>query len=318
MLIGSTMYFVEQVLPLVIKYIGNLLFMTSFTGFLMLYLDTKAQYRKPFIGAFALFVFYLAISTTMFTLIIYMGMTISSFLYINLKFPLWKKIVYFLLVAFLIVALQNVKGALRAYNSDQNRGAQFGWLLSKEISNGVNDFSPNRFFPVYERANQGFLVAKVIKYIPENKEFDNGKYLREAIFSSIVPRFLWPDKPMAGGRFTTKYFTGSVLVGYTSMNVSPVGEAYGSFGPFFGILYMGFLAFFIRLVYIGFLSLTNKIPILIYWFPMIFFQTTYSMETDSLQIFNSLFKSGTFVFILYVISPSLFGVERKSFLSLKN
>lgn len=310
-IVGSFMYFMEPYLPLALRYIGNLAFNTSFVGFLMLYLNSKAKYRKLFITYFGLFILYVSVSSTMFTIIMYMGMTISSFLYFNLTLSLWKKLAFFLFICSLVVALQNIKGVFRSSTGDQNRALYLGKLLSKEISRGYGDFSANRFFPFYERTNQGFLVAKVLNYIPQKKDFDNGAYLSQAILSSFVPRAFWPEKPMAGGRFTMKYFTGEELGVGTSMNVSPVGEAYGSFGPVWGIVYMSVLAFFIRIVYSTFMALTNSIPFLIYWFPVIFFQVTYSMETDSLQIFNSLVKSATFIFILYVMSPSLFGVEKK-------
>jgi hypothetical protein len=318
---GSVMYFIQPYLPAILQYVGYLFYTASFAGFLMLYLNSKAKYRKLFMGYFIVFVLYVSITSTMFTIVVYMGMTMSSFLYLNLNVSLWKKITFFLLISGLIVALQSVKGIYRsspdASTGSQNRGLYLGKLLTQEISRGYRGYSSDRFFPIYYRANQGFLVAQVIKYIPEKKQFDNGAYLSLALFSSLIPRLFWPDKPMAGGRFTTKYFTGEELVGNTSMNVSPVGEAYGSFGPIFGVVYMGLLAFLIRIVYTTFLSLANTIPLLIYWFPVIFFQVTYSMETDSLQIFNSLFKSGVFVFILYLLSPTSFGVEKKSFLALK-
>jgi hypothetical protein len=307
---GVIMYFIEPYLPLVVKYIGNLFFSTSFVGFLMLYLNPKIKYRKFVMICFIFFLFYISISSSMFTILVYMGMTLASFLFINLRLTLWRKFVLFLLIASSVFFLQNIKGVYREYSGDQNRGIYFLNLFSQEISKGYRDFSTDRFFQIYIRGNQGFLVAKVLNYVPLKKEFDNGTYLGQAFLSSIVPRILWPDKPMAGGRFTMKYFTGEDLVGNTSMNVSPVGEAYGSFGYFFGIIYMGGLAFFVRMAYRTFIVLSNKVPFLIFWFPVVFYQVTYSMETDSLQIFNSLLKSGMFVSILYVVFPKLFGAHQ--------
>ena len=248
-------------------------------------------------------------------------MTVSSFIFIGSKISFWLKMLMIIIVGSFLFALQNLKIVLRSSSSRNINGLTSVFYLNQMSTQAsgseINFFKSDNFFISYVRANQGFLVAKVIKYFPNAKEFDNGAYLGQAIFSALIPRIFWPDKPKAGGRFTVEYFTGDKLVGNTSMNVSPVGEAYGSFGPGLGILYLAILALFIRGVYLWFIYLTNSIPFLIFWFPVVFYQLAYSMETDSLQIFNSLFKSGTFVFILYVISPSLFGVERKSFLLLK-
>lgn len=309
---SSGIYMIIPFLPVQFQYIGYLCFTASFAGFLMIYMDKGGKHRNIYLLFFVAYISYVALSSTMFTLIIYMGMTISSFLFLNLSLSFSKKIMWFLSIVFFVLTLQSVKGVFRYGSDNQNKILYLTKLISDEVSKGYVTYNADRFFPFYIRANQGFMVAKVIGYVPSRKNFDNGTYLGTAIASSLIPRMFWPDKPMAGGRFTTKYFTGEELVGNTSMNVSPVGEAYGSFGYVFGIVYMGVLAFFIRYVYVTFLSLSNKIPLLIFWFPVIFFQVTYSMETDSLQIFNSLIKSSIFVFILYTFSPTMFGVKTKA------
>ncbi len=321
-ILGTLMYFLQSYLPVDFQYIGYLFFTSSFVGFLMLYLNSLEKYRLIFITYFILFLIYVSILSSMFTIVVYMGMTISSFIFIGSKISFWRKILMIIMVSSFLFTLQNLKIVLRSSSSSNINGLTSALYLNQMFTQGsgreINFFESNYFFTSYVRSNQGFLVAKVIKYFPVAKEFDNGAYLGQAIFSSLIPRVFWPDKPKAGGRFTFEYFTGDKLVGNTSMNVSPLGEAYGSFGPGLGILYMALLALFIRGVYLWFISLTYTIPFLIFWFPVVFYQLTYSMETDSLQIFNSLFKSGTFVFILYVMSPSLFGIKRKSFLSLNN
>lgn len=317
---GTFIYFLTRFLPVSLQYFGYLSFTASFAAFLMLYLDNTIKYRKIAMLYFFAFLLYASISTTMFTLVVYMGMTMFAFFFLNLNLSFPAKFGLFVTIALLVMSLQYAKSAFRSGAGNietQNRALYLGELLLQEASSSYTFFSPEKFFGFYVRTNQGFLVAKVIDYIPRKKEYDNGRYLGQAIFSALIPRIFWPDKPTAGGRFTFEYFTGDKLVGFTSMNVSPVGEAYGSFGPVLGIVYMSILALFVRGVYLRFISLTYTIPFLIFWFPVVFYQLTYSMETDSLQIFNSLFKSGIFVFILYVISPSLFGVERKSLLSLK-
>lgn len=318
LLSGTLAYFSSLFLPSNLQYVGYLAFSSSFVAFLMLYLDKTIKYRKLVMLYFIAFLLFVTIRTTMFTLVTYMGMTIFPFSFLNVRYSFKFKLGFFFSIALFLMTIQHVKGTFRnniTNISTQNKVLYLGDLLIKEASNSFSYFSSEKFFGFYIRANQGFIVAKVIDYIPQKKNHDNGEYLGQAIIASLVPRIFWPDKPQAGGKFTFKYFTGDELVGYTSMNVSPVGEAYGSFGPRIGILYLVILALFIRGMYFWFISLSKVIPFLIFWFPVIFYQLTYSMETDSLQIFNSLFKSGIFVFILYTISPSLFGVERKTHFS---
>jgi hypothetical protein len=166
-------------------------------------------------------------------------------------------------------------------------------------------------FPAYLRVNQGYNITLVMRRIPSVQAFDDGKRLAMTAASSLVPRVLWPDKPQAGGVESMLYFTGLRIVGW-STNVSPIGEAYGSFGVMGGILFMFFLGIFIRAVYKKVFTIALKLPLLILWIPVLFFQTTYSMETDTLQILNSLLKGALFIWLLYKAFPSWFGVPKRS------
>jgi hypothetical protein len=74
---------------------------------------------------------------------------------------------------------------------------------------------------------------------------------------------------------------------------------------------MFFLGGFIRWAYKRVFVLSVKTPLLIFWLPVIFYQVTYSAETDTLQIMNSVIKSAFFVWILIKITPGWFGVIKK-------
>ncbi len=150
------------------------------------------------------------------------------------------------------------------------------------------------------------IYAVVMQRIPAQQEFDNGSRLLTTAASALVPRFLWPDKPEAGGKESMKYYTGLNINGW-STNVSPLGEAYGSFGPVGGILYMFLLGLFIRWIYKRVFVIAQKLPLLVLWIPVLFYQVTYCMETDSLQIFNSLLKGAFFLWLLYKLVPAWFG-----------
>jgi hypothetical protein len=160
--------------------------------------------------------------------------------------------------------------------------------------------------------NQGNIVTQVMQRIPTIQPFDDGKYLFKTIMSSFVPRFLWPDKPEAGGRFNMQYYAGKKMNLVTSMNVGPLGEAYGSFGTRQAILFMVLLGLFIRWVYGIVFRLSRKTPLLVLWLPVMFYQITYSAETDTLQILNSFIKTAFFVAILYRFMPRWFGKSERT------
>jgi hypothetical protein len=140
--------------------------------------------------------------------------------------------------------------------------------------------------------------------------FDYGRNLFINLTSSLVPRVLWPDKPEAGGKYNMKYYAGLSIAGW-STNVGPLGEAYGSFGTAGGIIFMILLGALIRWSYCMVFKKSARIPFLIFWIPVLFYQATYAAETDTLQIFNSVLKSALFIWLLYRQWPVLFGGVKK-------
>jgi hypothetical protein len=72
-------------------------------------------------------------------------------------------------------------------------------------------------------------------------------------------------------------------------------------------LYMFLLGLFIRWIYNRVFVIAQKLPLLVLWIPVLFYQVTYCMETDSLQIFNSLLKGAFFLWLLFKLFPGWFG-----------
>ena len=150
-----------------------------------------------------------------------------------------------------------------------------------------------------------------MRRFPAVQPYDNGSQLGTTLAASLVPRLFWPNKPTAGGKNNMKHYTGVTIRGW-STNVGPLGEAYGSFGPIGGIVFMFVIGAFIRWGYRLTFSLSRKVPFLIFWLPVLFYQVTYSAESDTLQILNSLFKSAFFVWALTKLIPAWFGIVKKS------
>ncbi|MCC6287126.1 MAG: hypothetical protein IT249_04515 [Chitinophagaceae bacterium] len=307
-----TFLFIEMV-PTVLKFIVTLIYFTSFAGLMYVYFSPGFRNKTLLIILFAIFIVGNAIRSGMFTIVAYMGITIFSVLFIGQKTTLLKKVFMFLLGATSLLMIQSVKQAYRKVvwkeNFAGNKAVLFANLMADRITSTENLISPDNFFPIYYRTNQGFNIALVMKRIPRVQPYDKGNRLAITFASSLVPRVLWPDKPEAGGKFNMEYYAGVKLRGW-STNVGPLGEAYGSFGVTGGIIFMFFLGAFIRWSYKMVFVVAQSVPLIILWIPVLFYQVTYSAESDTLQIFNSLFKSALFIWMLYKIFPSWFGVFR--------
>jgi hypothetical protein len=312
--IGIAASFIASFLPEALTFVGMLFFWSSFAGVLYLFYTPNFKYKKLILFIFAFFILTTALKNGMFTLVAYMGITMFSFFFLGQKARFWKKLTFFLLGCFFLLLLQSVKTSYRNYLWRQgytgNTTVLFGNLIVNKITDFSDLFSADAFFPIYYRTNQGYNVAMVMRRFPNTIPYDYGSNLSLSFASSFVPRLFWPDKPEAGGKFNMKYYAGIIINGW-STNVGPLGEAYGSFGPAGGMTYMFFLALFIRWGYRLIFKLSAKTPLLIFWIPVMFYQITYSSETDSLQIFNSLIKSAFFVWLLVKLVPDWFGILKK-------
>jgi hypothetical protein len=316
MLVGVLALVLNELLPVSLQYIGVILFFTSFAGMLYVKYTEDLPYRNVILFVFIVFIILNGILIGMFTIVAYMGITIFSYFFMGSKVSLGRKISFFLLSIFFVVILQNTKTTYRKMirNAEirDNKAATFAVLFFENLQKGSSFFEERNFFLIYTRMNQGNIVTQVMQRIPVIQPFDDGKYLFKTILSSFVPRFLWPDKPEAGGRFNMQYYAGKKMNLVTSMNVGPLGEAYGSFGTRQAILFMVILGLFIRWVYGIVFRISRSIPLLVLWLPVMFYQITYSAETDTLQILNSFIKTAFFVWMMYRILPRWFGKSART------
>ena len=306
--LGVVISFIIQFMPSSLQYVFTLFYFASFAGLMYVYFSRDFPLRKTIMLLFGLFVVFGALRNGMFTIIAYMGMTLFSFFFINRPVALWKKVIFFTIGVFCLIIIQTVKPEYRRTvlkTNKQEKASEFWNLAMKRMDNLDNLVTPEFMWPIYYRTNQGFYVALVQRYMPASRPYDNGANLTVVILSAFVPRFLWEDKPMAGGEANMKYYTGYTIKGYTT-NVGPLGEGYGSFGDMGAMYYMALLAFFVRFMYRKVFDYAEKAPLVIFWIPVMFYQVTYSGENDTLQIVNSLIKAVVFMYILYKASPMLF------------
>lgn len=301
-------------MPPALAYVAMICFLMIFPGMVFIYyLERKTTVEYVTLSVLIAWILLSAIKNTMFTIVVYMGVTISGLIFLNLKWSLSKKgLTFFILfISILGIQLTKMKTRKTIYDTKDNvTVSEFSKSFLgnvKLISNGID---PVLFFPIYVRINQGRLTAKVLQYMPAKKPFDHGNRLFTAILSSFIPRLFWPTKPQAGGRENMQYYARLTLQ-KASMNVGPPGEAYGSFGAFGGTIYIFLFGCFLSLAIRVFIKLSIKKPLLLLWMPLIFFESVYSMETDSLQAFNSIFKISILLFFLFKFFPILISSSLK-------
>jgi hypothetical protein len=237
-------------------------------------------------GMFGDFIFMLACSIVL----IFLGNKIS----------LYKKIAFALVGIFFLLVIQSIKSDYRKRNWIEGGGADpayFAELIGSRIGDPSSLVDPNEMFFAAVRMNQGWLVAVTMDKVPQKFPFADGETIWESVAASFVPRFLWKDKPEAGGKANLKRFWGYDIHGY-SMGLGPLGEGYANFDRIGGIIYMFFYGLFFNLVLSIILKFSEKRPTLILWLPFLFFYAVV-LETDLVTTMNSLVKGVFFTWLVF-------------------
>ena len=282
-----------------LKYVGAIYFLLS--GHRYRYILAAASCMTLFTSSAAAGRFH--------DLIIWMTL-ISTYWFAQFRFNLQSKLFLIGAAGFLVFIIQVIK---QDYREKMSRGVPTSvpdemWLI---ISGQRNLIENDILSLATVRLNQGWIISAVMKNVPENEPFADGETIVDAFESSLLPRFLAPDKKMAGGRENFRRFTGLPIGEGTSMGISPLGEAYANFdvegGIVFMLVYGLFFSGFFRMV----ASSTVKHPDFIFWLPLIFYQGI-KAETEVVVVLNQLVKGmivayGGYYGLTQYIYPMFFG-----------
>lgn len=301
MIIGFISGIMQSFVPGELNYVAYLLGKLLFVGVMYIYfsdLKNKLWYllggismallQALLTGMFGEFIFILVLST----IIILLGKNIKA----GAKFSI--AIAGIIIILLIQVVKADYRKVIWYEGSEEEVAAgSFFSLIFEKINNPGEFFDLYAMYPTVARFNQGMIISRVMVHVPASAPFANGETIFTSLAASFVPRFLWNDKPNSGGHYNMLRFTGFKIQGY-SMNISPMGEAYGNFGINGGILFMFFYGLFFNLVVTILLSKRVMKPTLIFWLPFLFLNSV-QIETDVLMCINSLIKNSIFIWFCY-------------------
>lgn len=177
-----------------------------------------------------------------------------------------------------------------------------GESYSRIFINTVKDWAKDpwktqRWQQALDRFNQGNHLAQVYRWVPKEEPYAQGETIILAIKASLVPRFFWPDKPLAGGFHIWYRFTGNPLSPNVSMNIGIPGEAYANFGPWLAPFLVFAWVRFLYCLYHGLRQLAMRhYPMLWLWIPLIFYPLM-DQENDLVTILNHAVKGTAFTLV---------------------
>jgi hypothetical protein len=285
-----------------LQYLFYLLSLLLYIGVLYTYFSDHRSRSLYLIGG-AVVITADALARGMFGELVYVTLLVALLILLDKKIKTWVKYTVSVTGIFAVLLLQSVKADYRTIawrgigKEDQTNTEAFFKLLLDRLSTPERFYDMGLLFPTVNRFNQGMLVGKVLDHVPNRAPFAEGETIFLTLAATFVPRFMWPDKPMSGGHYNMERFAGYRIEG-VSMNISPMGEAYGNYGVDGGIFFMLLYGLFFAFLIVLLMNYVKKRPTLMLWFPILFLNSI-QIETDILMVLNSLIKSAVFVAFCY-------------------
>lgn len=286
-------------------FFGFILANLKYVGAIILYFSPNKNYRIAFYVIIILLLIQ-SLSNALFHDFILWSVFFYMFWTYKYKPSLRTKLGTFVLAVVLMASLQSVKSAYRAQvwsGYSGNKVELFATLIYNDLFGATEESKETINGEVSNnvRLNQGWIISAIMNEVPLRTDFFEGSTVLAALESALLPRFLAPNKAEAGGRENFRNFTGLYISDGTSMGISIVGEAYGNFGIYGGIFFMGIWGFFILKVWQFLINKSKDQIVLLAFLPLIFLQVV-KAETELVVVLNHLIKTGIAVLIiLYVI-----------------
>jgi hypothetical protein len=182
------------------------------------------------------------------------------------------------------------------------RAAILGNTMAQNASEAELAYEGSGFKANVTRLNQGWIIARVLYWVPVREPFANGETISAAVRATILPRVLDPGKLRLGGQTYFERFTGMALHG-TSMDLSVAGEMYANYGYWGGLLGVFVFGLLIGAVYRAFLRLGERSRLWWAWAPFVLLYSTRA-ENSVGEVTNLVVKSAIVMVAVISLAPA--------------
>lgn len=302
-IVGYGFYMFQNAVPSILSFVAVSLSFMRFIGFFYIWITGSKLSRIAFIVVFVPFLI-LIIRATIFIDLIVFAILITSVYVMKYQVVKWKIVVISILGFFSIFILQSVKYSYRSIVWSADFKGSSGAVLADMMYTQVLNINTLDFKTVgghvNVRLNQGWILTGILENMPANKPFAEGSYIQREVLGLLLPRFLYPNKPVVGDRVKFEDFVGWKLGRGVAMNVGVMGDGYGNYGPQGGVLFCFIFGLSLGYIFKIFYGLAKTYPTLPIWGILIFF---YSMRAGNefYIIGNWIIKTSVLVFLYYFL-----------------
>ena len=154
------------------------------------------------------------------------------------------------------------------------------------------------------RWNQGWIISRVLDYVPRNEPHAQGSTIVQATLSSLLPRAFFPTKIGAVSREFFEQYTGLHLSYTTSMGLGVAAECYVNFGRWYGIFAVFLYGIFISRAFSIFSKRARTNILWWAWLPFVMLSSLVA-EWNLSDILNNIVKSYIVMLLLLHSVPVL-------------
>ncbi len=176
---------------------------------------------------------------------------------------------------------------------------------------------PQSMADVLVRFNQGWIISRIMENIPSREPFQNGGSFVTAAETVILPRVLFPNRAPVEIAKRFYLFSGVRINDNTCMGISFLGEAYGNFGRWGGVLAMVVLGMIFSSAVEYTRSLMHRWPLIFFLIGVIFSEPI-KAETDSTMVLNYIAKATIMIVALVYLFRQSFMPNTKLTQELRN
>lgn len=313
------LYWIGFLVLLVSPYLSNIanisfvLVLVSFLSYVGLFTLILTGDKKWWLYALLLFSYGLitAVAQGFFhNLILWSG---ALFLLLSYRYCWRMKSVLIMLIAILfILLLQSVKEQYRHFSRQESNTSVtkkiffMKDLMASQIINTNSILNPNTIAATLVRFNQGWIVNRVMRRVPDVEPYANGTTILKGLYATFIPRFIDPDKPIAGGRINFEKYTGLKLSRETAMNIGVTGEMYANFGLYGGVIGMAVYGFLLGMLYLFLYNKATENPVWWAWGPFVGFMAM-KAEEGLMETTTWIIKSMLVMFIVIYVCNKAHG-----------
>lgn len=304
-IIGYGAYLFTKILPSLgpLDFVFHLVAFSRFIGFLYIWFSGSKYTGPAFLIVTVPFAIEAINETIFIQLIVYFTILMTIY-YMRHQTSKFKIYLIFIISAMALILVQSVKYGYRTLASeDEFKGSKtvlFTQIIVDQIKNYNSEEVKLLLGNVNVRVNQGWILADIINNLGDSPKKIKPEYFKKEIFGIILPRFLFPDKPIVGDHDKFYEYTGWRLSKRVAMSVGLLGDGYGNFGPYGGMIYCLGFGILLGLIFKLWNRWAHNYPTLILWGVMIFF---YCMRAgdETYIIINWIVKSGFFVLVYFLV-----------------